>query len=81
MRGANPSLNLFRTEDYMAKEKFRYYMNRKKIVHKRAESWFNTDREKVYSESFKRVIGMDDLTPYEPPKPKAKPKAKKGSKK
>ena len=67
----------------MAKEEFRYYTNRNKIVHRRKESWFNADKEKVYSESFKRVKGMDDLTPYEPPKPKpkAKPKAKKGSKK
>ena len=58
-------------------------MNRKKVVHRRAESWFNADNEKVYAESFTRVKGMDDLTPYEPPKskPKAKPKAKKGSKK
>ena len=65
----------------MAKEEFRYYMNRRKLVHRRKESWFNAEREKVYSESFKRIKGMDDLTPYEPPKPKAKPKAKKGSKK
>ena len=67
----------------MSKEEFRYYMNRRKVVHRRKESWFNADKEKVYSESFKRVKGMDDLTPYEPPKPKpkAKPKAKKGSKK
>ena len=61
----------------MAKEKYRYYKNKKKIVHRRSESWFNTEREKVYSESFKRVNGMDDLTLYEPPKPKPKPKAKK----
>ena len=52
-------------------------MNRKKVVHRRKESWFNAEREKVYSESFKRIKGMDDLTPYEPPKPKAKPKSKK----
>ena len=61
----------------MAKEKYRYYKNKKKIVHRRSESWFNAEREKVYSESFKRVNGMDDLTLYEPPKPKPKPKAKK----
>ena len=69
----------------MAKEEFRYYTNRNKIVHRRKESWFNADKEKVYSESFKRVKGMDDLTSYETPKSKpkakAKPKAKKGSKK
>ena len=59
----------------MAKEEFRYYSNRRKSVHRRKESWFNTEREKVYSESFKRIKGMDDLTPYEPPK--SKPKAKK----
>ena len=62
----------------MAKKKFRYYMNRKKIIHKRAESWFNTDREKVYSKSFKRVNGMNDLTSFIvlKPKPIAKPKPK-----
>ena len=71
----------------MAKEEFRYYRDRRKLVHRRKESWFNAEREKVYSESFKRVKGMDDLPPYEPPKPKPKPKtkakagAKKGSKK
>ena len=67
----------------MAKEEFRYYMNRKKVVHSRPESWFDAHKEgeKVYSESYTRVKGMDDLTPYEPPKSKAKPKAKKGSKK
>ena len=69
----------------MAKEKFRYYMNRKKVVHRRNESWFNVDNEKVYAKSFTRIKGEDDLTPYEPPTPKAKtkakPKAKKGSKK
>ena len=66
----------------MAKEEFRYYMNRRKVVHRRPESWFDThsEGEKVYAESYTRVKGMDDLTPYEPPKPKAKPKAKKWSK-
>ena len=59
----------------MAKEEFRYYMNRKKVVHRRAESWFGVEGEKVYSESYTRVNGMDDLTPYEPPK--SKPKTKK----
>ena len=61
----------------MAKEEFRYYRNRRKSVHRRKESWFNAEREKVYTESFTRVKGLDDLTPYEPPKPKPKPKAKK----
>ena len=67
----------------MAKEEFRYYMNRRKVVHRRAESWFSSHKEgeKVYSESYTRVNGMDDLTLYAPPKPKAKAKAKKGSKK
>ena len=65
----------------MAKEEFRYYRNRRKSVHRRKESWFNAEREKVYSESFTRVKGMDDLTPYEPPKPKPKPKAKPKAKK
>ena len=64
----------------MAKEEFRYYRNRRKSVHRRKESWFNAEREKVYSESFTRVKGMDDLTPYAPPKPKPKPKAKKKKK-
>ena len=70
----------------MAKEEFRYYRNRRKVVHRRKESWFNAEREKVYSESFKRVKGMDDLSVYVAPKPKPKTKAKakkvkKGSKK
>ena len=67
----------------MAKEEFRYYMNRRKVVHRRAESWFSThsEGEKVYAESYTRVKGMDDLTPYEPSKPKPKPKAKKWSNK
>ena len=63
----------------MAKEEFRYYRNRRKLVHRRKESWFNAEREKVYSESFQRIKGMDDLTPYELPKPK--PKSKKSKKK
>ena len=62
---------------------------RLETCHPDLQTLFNAEREKVYSESFKRVKGMDDLTPYEPPKPKpkakakpkAKPKAKKGSKK
>ena len=63
----------------MAKEEFRYYMNRRKVVHRRSESWFSShkDGEKVYSKSYTRVKGMDDLTLYEPPKPKPKPKPKK----
>ena len=63
--------------------KFRYYMNREKVVHSRSESWFDAHKEgeKVYSESYTRVKGMDDLTPYEPPKPKAKPKQKAKKKK
>jgi|TARA_Y100000034_G_scaffold132787_1_gene196632 hypothetical protein len=66
----------------MAKEEFRYYMNRKKVVHRRAKSWFDahSEGEKVYSESFTRVKGIDDLTPYESPKPKPKAKAKKSKK-
>ena len=57
--------------------KFRYYRDRRKVVHRRKESWFNAERKKVYTESFTRVKGLDDLTPYEPPKPKAKPKSNK----
>jgi len=58
----------------MPKEEFRYYMNMKKVVHRRAESLFNKNAklEKVYSESFKRVSGMDDLTPLVVQKPKVK---------
>ena len=65
----------------MAKEEFRYYRNRRKSVHRRKESWFNAEREKVYSESFKRVKGMDDLSVYVAPKPKPKPKTKPKAKK
>ena len=58
--------------------KFRYYMNRKKVVHKRKESWFNSpEKEKVYEENFMRIKGEDDLSAYIKPKPKPKPKAKK----
>jgi len=58
----------------MVKDKFRYYMNRKKVVHRRAESSFkgNAKLEKVYFESYTRVNGMDDLSLYVPPKPKTK---------
>ena len=51
-------------------------MNRKKVVHRRAESWFGANGEKVYSESFTRVNGMDDLTPFieKVSKPKIKKK-------
>ena len=69
----------------MAKEEFRYYRDRRKVVHRRKESWFNAEREKVYKDNFIRVKGEDDLSVYvapkPKPKPKTKPKAKKGSKK
>ena len=69
----------------MAKEEFRYYRDRRKSIHRRKESWFNAEREKVYKDNFIRVKGEDDLSVYVAPKPKtkpkAKPKAKKGSKK
>jgi hypothetical protein len=69
----------------MAKEEFRYYRDRRKVVHRRKESWFNAEREKVYKDNFIRVKGEDDLSiyvaPKPKPKPKTKPKAKKGSKK
>ena len=69
----------------MAKEEFRYYRNRRKSIHRRKESWFNAEREKVYKDNFIRVKGEDDLSVYvapkPKPKPKTKPKAKKGSKK
>ena len=67
------------------KSEFRYYRDRRKVVHRRKESWFNAEREKVYKDNFIRVKGEDDLSVYVAPKPKtkpkAKPKAKKGSKK
>ena len=67
----------------MAKEEFRYYMNRRKVVHSRPESWFSSHKEgeKVYAASFTRVKGMDDLSVYVAPKPKPKTKAKAGAKK
>ena len=69
----------------MAKEEFRYYRDRRKVVHRRKESWFNAEREKVYKDNFIRVKGEDDLSVYVAPKPKSKPKTKpktkKGSKK
>ena len=69
----------------MAKEEFRYYRNRRKTIHRRKESWFNAEREKVYKDNFIRVKGEDDLSVYVAPKPKSKPKTKpktkKGSKK
>ena len=69
----------------MAKEEFRYYRDRRKVVHRRKESWFNAEREKVYKDNFIRVKGEDDLSVYvapkPKPKPKTKPKTKKGSKK
>ena len=66
----------------MPKEEYRYYMNFRKVVHRRAESSFkaNAKLEKVYYESFKRVNGMDDLTPFVDPKPKAKSKTSKKKK-
>ena len=63
-------------------EEYRWYRNKKKIIHSRKESWFNSaEKEKVYEENFIRVNGEDDLTPYIKPKPKPKPKAKKKAKK
>ena len=64
------------------KSEFRYYRNKKKIVHKRKESWFNSDeKEKVYEENFIRIKGEDDLSAYVKPKPKLKPKPKPKAKK
>ena len=65
-------------------DKIRYYMNKKKIIHTRKESWFdNAEKEEVYKKNFKRIKGLDDFSPYvEPkPKPKPKPKTKKSKKK
>ena len=61
----------------MAKEGYRYYMNFRKIVHRRAESWFDDAGEKVYKENYTRVKGIDDLTLYESSKPKSKSNSKK----
>ena len=64
----------------MAKEEFRYYMNFRNVVHRRAESWFDTkgsEGEQVYSKSYTRVKGMNDITPYESQKPKSKSKSRK----
>ena len=64
------------------KSEFRYYRNKKKIVHKRKESWFNSDeKEKVYKDNYIRIKGEKDITPYVEPKPKPKPKPKKKSSK
>jgi len=65
----------------MAKEEFRYYRDRRKVVHRRKESWFNAEREKVYKDNFIRVKGEDDLSVYVAPKPKPKPKTKAKAKK
>ena len=57
--------------------KLRWYRSKKKIIHSRRESWFNSDeKEKVYKDNFVRVKGEDDLSPYVAPKPKAKAKSK-----
>ena len=62
-------------------EKYRWYRNKKKIIHSRKESWFNSaEREKVYEENFIRIKGADDLTPFVKPKPKAKSKTSKKKK-
>ena len=59
-------------------EKIRWYKNKKKIVHSRKESWFNSDeKEKVYKENFVRIKTENDLSVYVEPKPKPKPKPKK----
>ena len=64
------------------KSEFRYYRNKKKIVHKRKESWFDSpEKEKVYEENFIRIKAEDDLSVFVKPKPKPKPKAKKKAKK
>ena len=62
-------------------EKLRWYKNKKKIVHSRKESWFNSaEKEKVYKENFTRIKSEDDLSVYVAPKPKPKPKPKKKTK-
>ena len=62
-------------------EKLRWYKNKKKIVHSRKESWFNSEeKEQVYKDNFIRIKGEDDLSVYVAPKPKPKPKPKKKTK-
>ena len=64
------------------KSEFRWYRDKKKIVHSRKESWFDSDeKEKVYKDNFIRVKGEDDLSVYVAPKPKPKPKTKAKAKK
>ena len=61
---------------------FRWYKSKKKIVHSRKESWFDSDeKEKIYKDNFVRVKGEDDLSVYVAPKPKPKPKTKSKAKK
>ena len=65
-------------------EKYRYYKNKKTIVHKRKETWFDSpEKEKVYEENFIRIKSENDLSVFvkPKPKPKPKPKAKKKAKK
>ena len=64
------------------KENLRWYKNRRRQVHGRKESWFNSaEKEKVYEEKFIRIKGEDDLSAYIKPKPKPKPKPKTKKKK
>ena len=58
-------------------EEYRWYRNKKKIIHRRKESWFNSaEKEKVYEENYIRINSENDLTPYVKPKPKKKTKGK-----
>ena len=60
----------------------RWYRNKKKIVHSRKESWFNSEeKEKVYKDNYIRIKGENDLSRYVEPKPKKKSKPKKKAKK
>ena len=64
------------------KSEFRWYRNKKKIVHSRKESWFNSDeKEKVYKDNYIRINCENDLSAYIKPKPKPKPKPKAKKKK
>ena len=63
-------------------EEYRWYRNKKKTIHSRKESWFNSaEKEKGYEENFIRIKGEDDLSAYIKPKPKPKPKPKAKKKK
>jgi len=65
------------------KKNLRWYKNKKKQVHSRRESWFDSaEKEEIYKENFTRIKSEKDLSTYikPKPKPKLKPKKKKSKK-